>query len=432
MKNKYHWIEIIILSLNLLPLRVEGGETFTLETVVSETIKSHPAIEQVRQNAEAARQEKKMESWLMDPMVGVQFEEVPLMNPSPGNADMTSLFVSQKIPFPSKLVTKNRAMEAEYQAKKVMITAAEREKIFEAKKTFFEIIANQNRIKDQQTILNSYKQIMGTMEKTYETMTPPKNPSNEMSAGKEISLQMSSPFSDVLMARMKKAESEALLLDLKHQKEAYEAKLNILMGREPHAPLQLVSPKIKKLTFDSKTLEEKTLRQNSDITSMQWMVKAAKKETSLAYQSLIPDFEPEFMYQRRQNMDNAYTLGVNLNFPLWMNTKSAEIKKSKAEQKRAKSELENEIRNMKTELHYLIHHAEEHYKIVNKYRNEIVPLARSSFNAAKTAYSAGQIGSNSLLTSLISLHQASQMYWEMWEDYQMGYAMLEQIVGEDL
>lgn len=428
--KKNNWILVPAILLALSPDLLSGG--MTLQEVVSTVVQNHPAIHTARYDAEAARQEKKMESWLMDPMVGVQFEEVPLNSSSPGNADMTSYFVSQKIPFPSKLITKNKAKEAEYQAKKVMITAAEREKIFEAKKTFFEIIANQNRLKDQQTILNAYKQIIGSLEKTYETMTPPKSPSPEMGTGREMPLSMSSPFSDVLMARMKKAESEAVLLDLKHQKEAYEAKLNILMGREPHAPLQLVSPKIKKLSADMKTLEEKTLRQNSDLTSMQWMVKAAKKETSLAYQSLIPDFEPEFMYQRRQNMDNAYTLGVSLNFPLWINTKQAQIKKSKAEQKKMESELENETRKMKTELHYLIHHAEEHYKIVSKYKNEIVPLARSSFNAARTAYEAGQIASTNLLNSLISFHQASQMYWEMWEDYQMEYAMLEQIVGEEL
>ncbi len=427
-KNNWIWVSTIFLAVS--PDVWGGG--MTLQDVVSTVVQNHPAIQSARHNAEATRQEKKMESWLMDPMVGVQFEEVPLMDPSLGNADMISYFVSQKIPFPSKLITKNRAMEAEYQSKKAMITGTEREKIFEAKKTFFEIIANQNRMKDQQTILSSYKQIAAVLDKGYETMTPPKNPPHEMSGTKETLLQMSSPFSDVLMARMKKAESEALLLDLKHQKKALEAKLNILMGREPHTPLQLVSPKIKKLTLSAKTLEEKTLRQNSDLASLEWMKKAAKKETSLAYQSLIPDFEPEFMYQRRQNRDNAYTLGISLNFPLWINTKQAQIKKSKAEQKKAESELEKETRNIKTELHYLIHHAEEHYKIVNKYKNEIVPLARSGFNAAKSAYEAGQIGSNSLLTSLINFHQASQMYWEMWEDYQMEYAMLEQIVGEEL
>ncbi|MEK7301322.1 MAG: hypothetical protein AAB072_09485, partial [Nitrospirota bacterium] len=42
--------------------------------------------------------------------------------------------------------------------------------------------------------------------------------------------------------------------------------------------------------------------------------------------STIPTLEPSFTYNQRQNMENAYTLGIGFNIPLWINKKAAETK----------------------------------------------------------------------------------------------------------
>ncbi|MBI2340999.1 MAG: TolC family protein [Deltaproteobacteria bacterium] len=426
---------LLTLLILLLPLPLHA-QTLTLDEVVKTVRETHPAIESAKQDAESAKQMKKAESWLEDPMVGVMFEEVPLNSPSPGNADMTDYMVSQKLPFPSVLVTKNRALDAEYKAKLQMAIGRERERVFDAKKTYFELVAARNELKAQKAILGNYRQMVVSLETEYKTRGDKPAPSKEMSPGMEtgaLDMSTGSLFSDLMMAKMKKAEAEAAVYDLEHKEKTASARLNLMMGREAMTPIaKLEEPKVKKLSWDEKTLEQKLLAQNSDLKAMEWMVKKMEKEVSLAWQDLIPMVEPEFQYNRRQNMDNAYTLGINLNIPLWLNKKSHNISRAKAEQRKAKSELEAGVLDMKSSLHFLIHYAMEHRKIVLKYRGEVLPLARSAWNSAETAYQAGVISSSNLLQKLIGYHEASKMYWDIWMDYQMEYAMLEAMVGEEL
>lgn len=433
---------LLTILLLLLPLHLHA-QTLTLDEVVRVVRETHPAIEAAKQDAESARQMKKAESWLEDPMVGVIFEEVPLGQPSLGNARMTDYFVSQKIPFPGTLVTKNKALNAEYKAKQSMVTGREREMIFEAKKAYFELFAVMNQIRDQKAVLGSYSQMIASFEAEYKSggdrqpgSGRKKESAKEMtggSMGNTAPIGGVSVFGDLMMAKMKKAEVETLLLDLKHQEEALKARLNLLMGRQAHDTVgRLSEPKIKKLKEKAETLEKKLLAQNADLKALEWMLKKFEKEVSLAAQRLIPTIEPEFMYQRRQNMENAYQFGIGLNLPFWLNRNVHEIKKAKADKLRAKAELESQTRGAKDELYDLLNYAAQHYKIVSKYRGEIIPLAQSAANAATTAYGAGMTSSSSLLQKIINLHEARKMYWDMWRDYQTEYALLEALVGEEL
>ena len=379
----------------------------------------------------------------MDPMVGISFEEVPLSDPSLGNADMTSYSVSQEIPFPSVIATRSSAMGKEVKSKQALLKGAEQEKIYEAKKTYFELLAAQNRLRAKKEVLSSYNQIVASLTKQYETgakLPQQENPATGAMGGSmggiptiPSTMPATTSFSDLVMAKMKKAEVEAELYDLQHQKEAATVTLNILMGREAHAPLgPIENVPVRALRESDEVLKEKVLRQNSDLSALDWMVKKSRKEVSLATQKLIPTVEPMFMYNRRQNMDNAYTVGVNMNFPLWFHRNAAEISQAKAARKKMEAEFEDQKRDALTQLHDLIHHAREHYKIVGKYRGEIVPLARAAFNSSLTSYEAGRESSSSLLQKAINHQEANTMYWEMWADYQMEYAMLEWLVGEDL
>lgn len=410
---------ILITVFFLVP--VSAG-AWTLEEIISEVMARHPAIEEAQWDAESARAERRAGSWLADPKVKIEFEEVPLSGKSPGNADMTNYSVSQEIPFPGSLATKSKSLNAEYKARKAMLTGAEREVTFEAKKTFFELAAVQNQLKDKKSIVSFYRQAISALEKQYATGS-----SVQTSGMKE------SPFADLLMAKMKKAETETEILDLNHQREAAMAKLNLFMGRDAHAPLPITEiPKTKKLKTDISVLEEKLLSGNSDLSALKWLAEKSKKEASLARQKLIPTVEPEFAYNRRQNRENAYTLGLSFNIPLWLNRNAAEIKASRADYFRSRSEYENERLDLKSELHDIYHHHIEHQKIIEKYRSEILPYARSSAEASLVAFGANLASSTGLLQKLTVYHEASRMYWDMWKDYQIEYALLEQLVGEKL
>ncbi|MDO8519743.1 MAG: TolC family protein [Deltaproteobacteria bacterium] len=385
----------------------------TLDQVIEAVRASHPSIRRAKWDAREAGARRMVEGWLPDPSVGIEFEQIPKSRASLKNSEMINYSVSQEIPFPGTLVSRSQAAGAEYKARKSLVTSAEREEIFKAKETWFKLVATISMIKEKKTVLSHLNDISSSLQTSF-------------AAGKEA-------FGGVGMFQMKKGEIEAELLDLNHLKSASESELNLLMGRPAHEPLVVESvPPIKKLKVPAEELETRLFAQNSELAAYGWMSKKAKKEASATTLGLVPTLEPEFMFNQRENMEDAYTLKLSMNVPLWLNRNMAEIRGARAAYRRSRAEYDQASLTARTELHNLIHHATEHYKILGKYKSDILPAARQAMKSGMTLFSSGRMPVGEIWLAATGYQEAVQMYWEAWEDYQMEYALLEQMIGEDL
>jgi cobalt-zinc-cadmium efflux system outer membrane protein len=423
----------IIFLLCALPLSARA-ETLTLTQVVQNVEGFHPAIKQARWDVKAAQAAKTAQAWLPNPDMGVMFEEVPLRETSLGNSRMTSYYVSQEIPFPTKLTTKAKALSHEVQAKKELVNSAERTSSFDTKKTYFELVAAQH----QNTVLNTmtgyYDRMIASLEGNYGSVSQKQTAQAQPAMTNEpADMGGASGLSDIYMAKMKRSELQSQIHDLHHKQQSLIARLNLMMGRDPDAPLTVTEPKLPTLKWDIATLETKLTGQNSDLRAMAALVAKAKTEVSLAKQSYLPDVTPEAEYNQRQDMENAYSMTLNFNVPLWFHKNAAEVKQAYAQEKSAQKEYESQQLNARADLRYLWEHAHWHRQILGQYRGEIIPFARSAADTALTDYQINReaVLASSTLTSLINYHQAQVMYWDMWQDYMTEYAMLERLVGED-
>lgn len=417
--------------LAVLVMTTSPVAALTLEQVVTAVSANHPALEAAQWQAKSVKSMKGAKAWLPDPKVELMFEKVPTATPGLKNADMTNYTISQEVPFPAKLITKAGSIEKEYQSKRNMAEGTKREVIFAAKKTYYEIVANQNVRAAKSSILKYYAQIIGSMDKNYQTGT--KMPTSGSGMAPEKPPVALTGLDDILMTKMKKEEIEIELLDLDHKIESLQVNLNLMMGRPANLKMDRLSvPAIKTLRVDEKQLEEKLLQRNSDILALNNMVEKAKKDTSLAKMSYAPNFMTAFTYNQRQNMDNAYSLSFGMNVPIWINKNQSLIAAAKADQFRANAERDNQILNSKQALHYLMHYGQQHQKILSKYRGSILPLAKSAADIALTSYQGNLTSATSALQKLISYQEVTSMYWMMWADYQMQFAMLEQLIGEEL
>lgn len=420
---------VVIFGLLYLPI---SAQALTLTEVVDAVRATHPRIEEARQNAEGARSRIHTESWLPDPEAGVMFEEAPT-GLGLRQADMTTYSVSQSVPFPTKIATKAKSLSHDHKAKTAMATEIERRVVFEAKKTFYELVAARNALSDKTNIVHYYQQAISGLSKAYETnLTSPIDAESMMQnrAGETVNGGI---FDDILILKMKKAEADTEIHDLRHAEKALSAKLNLMMGRDVEVKLgRLDLPNVKALKAGVEELEEKLLKQNADLTALLWLVKKSEKDVSLARQNLLPTLIPEVEYNQRQNNANAYSLGLKFNVPLWFTRNASEIKSAKAESLRRRAEYDSAKLDVRAELHNLVNYAKWHYQILGKYRGEILPLARSLVNRALASQTANLTVSSSTSQKLIGYHQASTMYWEMWKNYQIEYAMLEELIGEDL
>ncbi len=404
------------------------AQAITLEEVIKVVKESHPAIGAAADDATSARYKKRRDSWLPDPELEIVFDQVGASNSSLGNADMTNYSVRQNIPFPTKLASKSRALKAEAKAKDAVLDATVLNQIFEAKKLFYSWVSVENQIRLKREVQKAYTQLSVSAEGEYKT--GPTHDTGSMSFGSNLK---SSRLSDVLMMRMKDAETRAEIDDLNHQREALRAQINLMMGRDPKSKLSSPSkPNLKKLKLKFDDLEKKFLAGNPDLKGFSWMVEKQRKDLSLARQEYLPDFSPVVTYNQRQNKQNAYTFGVGMSLPLWLNTKSAGVSAAKADLSRSQNELANQKLSLREEFAYLYEHAVWHHKMVSRYAGEILPLAKASYSTVSVAYEAGLTTSTDALQKLVAYHEANRSYWELWRDYQIEFAMLEKLVGEEL
>lgn len=420
---------VLILGLFILPAKTYA---LTLTEVIDAVRVTHPRIAAARQSVASAKSDIHAKSWLPDPEAGVMFEEVPT-SLGLGSADMTTYSFSQTLPFPTQIATKAKSLRHDYQAKTATLTETERRVVFEAKKTFYELAAARHALSDKENIVHYYRQAISSLSKAYETSSTSSADSDVMPENADGAVAMGSVFDDVLMLKMKKAEAEAEIHDLHHAVKAFSAKLNLMMGRVAETKIgRLELPSVKVLKLSVTELENLLLQQNADLTALFWLVKKSEKDVSLARQNLIPTLSPEIEFNDRQNNANAYSLGLKLSVPLWFTRNAAEIKSAKAEALRMRAEYDTAKLDVRTELHNLVNHAKWHYQILGKYRGEILPLARSLVNRALAQQTTNRSTLVNTPQKLIGYHQASTMYWQMWQDYQIEYAMLEELIGEDL
>lgn len=417
--------KFIVLTCLAFPMPVWA---LTLDEVVSAVTATHPAILQSQRVTEKIAAMKRAEVWPENPRVGVMFEESPVMDFGLGNANMTNYTVSQEIPNPLSLKYKSAAFEQEKIASRHMTTSVTREKVFEAKKIFFELVASQNARAAKIKLVGYYDQIISSLDKSYQS---------DMSQGAggmpSPSQMIGTSWGDVLMAKMKKAEVQAELFDLNHAVNNLTAKLNLVMGRPATQGLgKIVMPRLKSLKLSNAALEAKVEHVNSDLMAADAMVAKSKNEIALTRSDLVPDVMADFAYNRRQNMDNAYSVGFSMSVPLWVNKNASAIKASKSAYLESQYKKQSLTLDLKQQLYFLSEHAREHFKIINTYRGEILPLAESAVNTALAEHQASATTAISVLQKIVSYHEAVGMYWELWSDYNMEFAMLENLIGEDL
>ncbi|EKD41555.1 MAG: outer membrane efflux protein [uncultured bacterium] len=426
MKN----VKIIYFLMMVFLSGLTNAHALTLGDAIARVLNQHPDLAMAQTDVKIAKKEKHISSWLPDAKAKIDLEEIPANNSSLGNADMTSYGVSQEIPFPLTLTTQAKKGAALVKSMQYANEGVKRNLIYETTKTYIELLMTQKQLALRREVLGIYKQLSTSLESEYKASSG-HTPINTMTG--EKTEKKESFLGDVFMAKMKVAENETAIDDLMHQTESLKAKLNLMMGNQALEKMTPLTPlPVKNLKITAAELEQKLTTQNSDLNSLKWLIEKSRQDKNLAKLALVPTLEPEFAYNQRQNRENAITVGMGLNLPIWINRNSAEIKKGQLEEYKSRLEFNQKQLSLKQELYDLYNHAKQHVKIVRKYRDEVVPLAKSAFNVTQASFNTGNTDTRDLLQKMINYLEASKMYWDLWSDYQIEYALLEQITGEPL
>jgi cobalt-zinc-cadmium efflux system outer membrane protein len=242
---------------------------------------------------------------------------------------------------------------------------------------------------------------------------------------------------DLLLAENERQKIIEARRDIEQKLSDQESALNVLMNRDPFAPL--AHPAVREdnsLPAPPERLRQLVLANRPEVREAQTKVTAAKAKLELAKREWIPDptvsLEAE-RYNAASQFVSQVGAGVSINVP-WLNGKKyrAEEREAQGELSAAESDFVSAqteslglLRNQLEKIETLHHHLE-------LYGDNLLPTARQTVASYQADYESDKATLLVLLSSQRNLRDLETMYYQDLTDYRVALAELESLVGLDV
>ena len=236
---------------------------------------------------------------------------------------------------------------------------------------------------------------------------------------------------DVLRANLELTMLLQREVTLQQQRESAAAKLNVLMGRAPEAPLPLPSAISKEALPSLNALNPVAEANDPMLKKEQSMVARNQVAITMARKEHTPDLSVGYMYQQRSGLPDMYGMQFTLNVPVFYRSKQREaVEQAKldlaaSEQSRnaRKLDLAFELKQM----HAMAVNAD---KMLDLYDKAILPQAELALQSAQSSYSVGTSDFLTVVTNFTTIHGYQLDYYRQLADYETALARIEALTGD--
>jgi cobalt-zinc-cadmium efflux system outer membrane protein len=393
-----------------------GSMTISLSQVIPLVLERNPMIRSAREKWRAAIERVPQAGAWDDLKIGTSVVLGRFVS-IPANAftDQT-LSIEQMIPLSGKNRSKERAAAAEALG---AFEEARRQKldiIAKAKATYYQI-ANLYQlldinIADEASLVQSLDATRAKFEVGAQTQA------------------------DLLLADNERQKVIEARRDLEQKLSDQKSALNVLMNRDPFAPLgRPIDGDQSSPPAPAERLRQLVLTYRPEIREAEAKVTVAKAKVDLARREWFPDptvsLEAD-RYNAASQVVSQVGGGVSINIP-WLNGR-----KYRAEEREAESDLNAAVsdllsaqtealgllRNQLEKIEALHHHIE-------LYRDNLLPAARQTVTSYQADYETAKATLLILLSSQRNLRELEAMYYQNLNDYQVALAELESLVGSE-
>jgi outer membrane protein, heavy metal efflux system len=394
----------------------KGSKTLSLSQVIAVVLEHNPMIRSARAKWIAAKERIPQAGAWDDLKVGTNIVFGRFVS-VPANAFTDQMVsVEQMIPLSGKNRSKERAAAAEALGAFEEARRQELDVIAKAKASYYQI-ANLYQLLE----INSADEasLVQSLEATR--------------AKFEVGTQTQA---DLLLADNERQKIIEARRDLEQKLSDQESALNVLMNRDPFAPLSRPADSDQgSLPAPAERLRQLILTNRPEVRQAQAKVTMAKAKMELAKREWFPDptvsLEAD-RYNAASQLVSQVGGGVSINIP-WFNGK-----KYRAEEREAESDLSAAVsdvlsaqtgalgllRNQLEKIETLHHHIE-------LYRDNLLPTARQTVASYQADYETDKATLLTLLSSQRNLRDLETMYYQDLSDYRVALAELESLVGLD-
>ncbi len=397
----------------VMPMAAWGDEPLTLDQAVVEALQENPALKAKEANANAAKAQIGVAKSLDDPMVGVEFYQVPLNTVAVDQAMDINYSVIQKFPFPGKRGAKKKAAESEFRSELSGYDAKKLATQVQTEHAFHELYLADKSLKLIRELKILFANLAASEGARY---TTEKKTSQDFLKSK---------------SEKERLESEAALLDAERSKA--EAMLNILRHKNPNEPVAIADlPRHEHPFPNYEAFEEQVLKRHPELKMAQNKLAASESNTSFAKrEASLPDIQIRGTYVQRFGQIDAWTAEAMINIPFLWEKNRKSLEEARAKEHQAKQELLSQQDQRLAALKEAYARFESNKKSYAIYKTKVLPNLSIAMKAAQSAYETGNTSFIDFIDTAREYKKAQLETLKAFVDYHSAISDLKYAVGED-
>jgi len=408
------WLLVFGFSVSAAHAR-DSGAQFSLHRVIARVLQKNPDVLAAEKALFAARARLLTQRpMLADPVFVADYEGLSRPTPGFGGFGERVLGISQQLELPLKWWARNDIASKEAQVVEMDFELARLEKIAEAKKAYGEVL----------TAKRQKELAIDNLALAHDFLRKAKV---RFEAGDV-------PRIEVLRAGIEVAEAERDTLQAGKQLLLAQAKLNLLMARDPHAPLVLTDKlAFLPVDFDIDSLRAIMMEKHPRARALSYAVAGGRSAVRLSALNFLPNIELGVSRQTVRGEGNFWVAEIGFDVPLWfLFRQRGELQEAKASLAQARAEqvsVRNELILGLESAYHELHVAEKQVRI---YRERLLGEAEEVYRIASRSYEEGEASYLEVLEAQRTLRTTRVGYVEALFEYHSALADLEQAVGYDL
>jgi len=397
-----------------------NAETVKLASLVEEASENNPIIKASKARWEASTMRPSQEGSLPNPIIGGRIKNVSFSDITLGEDPRSDIqaFVSQEIPFPGKLSSKEEIAQQESDSQRWLSDAISRKVIADLKEAYFDWFFINKSIE----ITNRNKVLLQKFTKIAEVKY-------------EVGMGIQQ---DVLKAQVEISGFIERLELLAKRKEIVETKIKKILNRPLDSPLGEPEEITKsKLTTTLTEITYATSENAPLLKSSSEIVDSREESLKLAKKQYLPDFILGATYFNRDggngDLDDIWQVSLGLRVPLyyWRKEKFG-VREAVLDISEARENYESTKNNLLFDVKNNYITATTAQRLVELYQRGIIPQSTLSLESAISGYQVGDIDFLTLLNNLITLFNFELEYYQQLTEYQKALARIEEIAAIEL
>lgn len=410
MSNRFLKKGLLFLSFLLLAASY-GGNDPVLTALVDEALQNSPEIQASQARIEAARLRIPQVKSLPDPMFmfGYQNESFDRYTYGEMSGSQWMFSASQQFLFPGKRALKGEMAARDAESMEAMHELLKLKTIARVKELYFDLFLtykNIDLLKDKRDLFIRIENI--TLAR--------------YAAGRAMQ-------QDVLMAQTEKymlMEKEEML---KQKIQSLEAMLKAAIGRDRGQLERPNEPVYQSFPLEIDEAVDLALKHSPEIKSRSKMIEAADTKLLMAQKEYLPDFALSGSYFNRSgDFKDMWSATATINIPLYFYSKQRPAAlEAKANIRQAKQELEAVKLMIAAALrdnYFMLRSAE---KLMNIYKNGLIPKNTQDFEQSLTGYSTGKTEAINVISRLKTLLDYEAQYWNQFVEREKAISRLNAI-----